>query len=334
MALPPSTANWHWKTKHVTPWARTWFKQELPILTVKGEGDEEASVEEVLTVEGDVELGQRKSKLITIYDCRLEIKWIGKTADGTEVNGLLTIPEVSHENTVDGLSEYEFDWTLTTASSDAVNKVYQLTKTKLRSAIEEKLAEFPKALVDTHGKDLTVSGEPSPAGTPQNGAATPVRPTSAAANAAPAAAPKTTKPVKAPAINTETIVVSANFQAPANELYSILTDEKRIPMWSRAPAQSKAEVGTEYSLFGGGVKGVYKSLTPSEQVVQSWTLNSPSWPSGHYATLTTTFLQDSSSTKLTLVLDGVPLGLEEETRRNLEGYYIGGLKSIGLGSAL
>jgi len=62
MALPPSTANWHWKTKHVTPWADIWFKQELKQLSVKGEGEEEASVHEVLTVEGDVELGQRKSK--------------------------------------------------------------------------------------------------------------------------------------------------------------------------------------------------------------------------------------------------------------------------------
>jgi len=179
-----------------------------------------------------------------------------------------------------------------------------------------------------------VSGEPSPAGTPQNGAASPARPASAAANPVPAVAAKPAPVKKAPAVNTETVVVTGNFQASASDLFSLFTDEKRIPMWSKAPAQSKAEVGSEYALFGGGVRGVYKKLTPGEQIVQTWTLNTPSWPSGHYATLTTTFAQESSSTKLSLVLDGVPLGMEEETRRNLEGYYIGGLKSIGLGSAL
>ena len=46
-------------------------------------------------------------RLITIYDVKIELKWSGKASDGTEVNGKLVIPEVSHEVTLDGLSEYE-----------------------------------------------------------------------------------------------------------------------------------------------------------------------------------------------------------------------------------
>ena len=45
-------------------------------------------------------------RLITIYDCKIELKWTGKASDGTEVDGTLSIPEVSHEITLDGLSEY------------------------------------------------------------------------------------------------------------------------------------------------------------------------------------------------------------------------------------
>lgn len=37
MALPPTTANWHWKNKNVTPWARNWFEKELVGLVV-GDG--------------------------------------------------------------------------------------------------------------------------------------------------------------------------------------------------------------------------------------------------------------------------------------------------------
>ena len=61
-SMPLSTANWHWKNKNVTAWAKSWFERELVTLAVKGEGEEVASVKEVLEVDGDVELGQRKSK--------------------------------------------------------------------------------------------------------------------------------------------------------------------------------------------------------------------------------------------------------------------------------
>lgn len=41
---------------------------------------------------------------------------------------------------------------------------------------------------------------------------------------------------------------------------------------------------------------------------------------GHSATLTTTLEQGSDSTKVSWRLEGVPLGMEEETQRNLQGY--------------
>ena len=61
MALPPSTANWHWKNKNVTQWGKDWFTRELAAISVQGD-DGEVSVSKVTYVDGDVELGQRKSK--------------------------------------------------------------------------------------------------------------------------------------------------------------------------------------------------------------------------------------------------------------------------------
>ena len=67
-AVPPpmahSTANWHWKNKNVTSWAKTWFERELTAISVKGDSEEEVSVSEIVEVDGDVELGQRKSKYV------------------------------------------------------------------------------------------------------------------------------------------------------------------------------------------------------------------------------------------------------------------------------
>ena len=37
MALPPSTANWHWKNKNITQWGKEWFERELPTLSVKSD---------------------------------------------------------------------------------------------------------------------------------------------------------------------------------------------------------------------------------------------------------------------------------------------------------
>ncbi len=152
-----STANWHWKNKTVTPWAREWFERELVTIQVEGSDGAVVSVERVISVDGDVELGRRKSKyvrafstafpttllrvamcegnhpvqlrgriftfvkaqtaltarltrmtcrLITIYDCKVVLQWKGATPDGTEAKGELTIPEVSHDITLDGISDY------------------------------------------------------------------------------------------------------------------------------------------------------------------------------------------------------------------------------------
>ena len=59
-----STANWHWKNKNVTPWAKAWFERELALVAIDGTSPEGAQieVERVVEVEGDVELGRRKSK--------------------------------------------------------------------------------------------------------------------------------------------------------------------------------------------------------------------------------------------------------------------------------
>jgi len=75
-------------------------------------------------------------------------------------------------------------------------------------------------------------------------------------------------------------------------------------------------------------------LQKPTKIVSTWKLNSPSWPAGHEGQLTTTLNQQSDSTKVEFKLSGVPRGMEDEIRKNIEGYYIRGFQSIGLASAL
>lgn len=112
------------------------------------------------------------------------------------------------------------------------------------TALETKLAEFPSAIIDTHGKDLTVSAEPSRQGTPVSSAST-VPQASASTPASAASSAKSAVKKDAPRINTATVTVDANFMAAADDLFGLLTDEKRIPAWTRGPAQVCSAFGFE-----------------------------------------------------------------------------------------
>jgi activator of HSP90 ATPase len=113
----------------------------------------------------------------------------------------------------------------------------------LPSILEAKFKEFPQALLDTHGKDLVVTTEDStPSGsgtvTPSTGGAQPIAASKTGTSATSKAGSGTTKGNQtAVVLNTSTVKVSSRFMASAEDLFGLLTDESRIPMWSRAPAQ-------------------------------------------------------------------------------------------------
>lgn len=80
MALPPSTANWHWKNKDCTRWGKDWFEGELTTLSVPGDAEgESVSITEVVSVSGDIELGQRKSKYA------LDVQLLKRSIDGSKI---------------------------------------------------------------------------------------------------------------------------------------------------------------------------------------------------------------------------------------------------------
>ncbi|KIY70395.1 hypothetical protein CYLTODRAFT_419751 [Cylindrobasidium torrendii FP15055 ss-10] len=326
--MAASTANWHWKNKNVTSWGHQWFKDTVGQVKVTGEKEGEAVwVHDVTDVDGDVELGQRKSKLITIFDLRLTVHWTGTASDGSEVKGRVDIPEVSHENTCDSPEKYEYQWRLHGVSTPEAQAVLKFARAELPALLDAAFRKFPAAMLEHHGKDLTVAA--SNQATPTaSGTSTP------APVAEPKAAPVAVKKPAAKALNTSKIEVEGTFAASADDLFTLLTDQGRISLWTRAPAQSSPQPGGEYVLFGGGVKGKYISLEPGKQIVQTWALSSPTWPTEHSAELKTTLTQGSDSTTVKFALSGVPTGLEDEIKRNLEGYYIQGFKSIGLGTSL
>jgi activator of HSP90 ATPase len=94
--LPPSTANWHWKNKNVTRWGRDWFERELTAIIITGESEgEQVSVSKVTTVEGDIELGQRKSKYVVVdsFSCSVLLTRAVDSSPSTTVESIWNGPE-------------------------------------------------------------------------------------------------------------------------------------------------------------------------------------------------------------------------------------------------
>jgi activator of HSP90 ATPase len=68
--------NWHWVNKDVSEWARSWFTENLTKLVVE-DGDVKAQVSKIQSMDGDVDVSQRKGKVITIFDVKLVLEYTG-----------------------------------------------------------------------------------------------------------------------------------------------------------------------------------------------------------------------------------------------------------------
>ena len=105
--------NWHWVNKDVSPWAKTFLSDALVGIKASKEDGTSAEITKVLSMDGDVDVSQRKGKVITIFDVRLQLEYIGKVPvkgseqtegqedDTKDVSGTITIPEVAHDTEED-----------------------------------------------------------------------------------------------------------------------------------------------------------------------------------------------------------------------------------------
>ncbi|PWN48171.1 hypothetical protein IE53DRAFT_389653 [Violaceomyces palustris] len=324
--------HYHWKTKGVTPWAKAHFKEKLVGITAEAGKGGQVKIDSISSFEGDVELGNRKGKLITIYDCAMTLAWSGTTEDGTSANGTITFPEVSHEVEDDG-AEYQFETEMTSASSDATRSLYDAVRNQLAPSLRPVFHAFREVLIETHAKDLGHDTSPSVSGTSTPASAAPSAAAPATASA-PSSSPAPSKPTSSSKIATSStdVRVTSQLAISTEDLWDLLTNPARIPMWTRAPAEFEAKADTKFALFGGNITGTIVTANPPTQLIQKW--RTPQFPDGHYGTLAINLTQGDDSTRLELCLSGVPLGEEEAVEKNLEAYYIRGLKSMGLGTIL
>ncbi len=68
--------NWHWVNKDVKDWALEYLEKSL-VGTSAQEGDVSAKVSRIMSMDGDVDVSQRKGKVITLFDVKLQMEYEG-----------------------------------------------------------------------------------------------------------------------------------------------------------------------------------------------------------------------------------------------------------------
>ncbi|KAI8064217.1 activator of Hsp90 ATPase [Gongronella butleri] len=311
--------------KNCLPWSQKYFTETLEGLKAENQGDI-VEISKMVETDGDVELCQRKGKLITIFDVRIQLAWKGTAKDGTEATGKINIPEVAHDTDED---DYVFDVSI---DNDKPEKqvLRDLVKKKLVPILRTKLAAFSGDMIKNHSSDVYIEGGAKTTGqsgvTKERSNVTHINKSSTnTAAPADAAVPSAKK------VNSTTLDEVVDFQTSAHELYETLLDPQRVMAWTRGPAKISRDIDSPYEMFNGNVSGKILELVPDKKIVQSWRLGN--WPAGHYSTVTFEFDQGSDGTQLRVKQTGVPLGEEDTTRNNWNGYYWRAIKqTFGFGA--
>lgn len=321
--------NWHWVNKNVAPWAREYLEKDLAAITAE-EGDVSAKIDRITTMDGDVDVSQRKGKVITLFDVKLVLEYSGKNKDGEEASGTITVPEVAHDTEED---EYVFDIDIYSDSSSK-QPVKDLVRSKLVPQLRKHLQKLAPALIAEHGKDI----QHAPGSNPSSGFSTPkyVSNTSIP-KSSDTSKTSTAGSGKGNLVNVTTVNDSTEFRTTAAELFITFTDPQRLAAFTRATPQvfTGAQPGGKFELFGGNVSGEYVELKEPTKIVQKWRL--AQWPAGHFSTLSIEFDQNDRDAVTVMRVDwqGVPIGQEEVTKRNWGEYYVRSIKTtFGFGTVL
>ncbi|KAJ3096368.1 hypothetical protein HDU97_005937 [Phlyctochytrium planicorne] len=326
--------NWHWVEKNCFPWANDYLKEKLVGVKAEDNGIK-VEVTKLASISGDVDINQRKGKLITVYDVAFKLDWKGKKlvegcgtridfgvffagtdSTGAEASGQIDFPEMMHDTDPD-----ELVFEVTADKGDKKDEFIQVVKKKLLVPIRKNLSNFSKDMVEANSKDVHIPSDKMN-GHPVNDTYKPKPP-------APTTAAKSH--VSNVVGGVTSVKMDIEFKCDRQRLFECFTKEDQVKYWSRNNAKISAAAGSEFELFGGNITGKIVEFVPPTKVIQQWRLRS--WPAGHFSTVTVTFEELSDSTVLHLVQSNVPVGEKDTLLDNWNNYYWDAIKrSYGFGA--
>jgi activator of HSP90 ATPase len=116
----------------------------------------------------------------------------------------------------------------------------------------------------------------------------------------------------------------AVIDAPAEQVYAVLTNGERFEAATGQPARISDQEGEEFELFGGRIEGRQIELVPGERVVQAWRFggNHPeTWDAGVYSVVRFTLKPEGDATRFVVDHDGIPPEWEEHIASGYPTFY-------------
>ncbi|KAA8499931.1 Activator of 90 kDa heat shock protein ATPase-like 1 [Porphyridium purpureum] len=336
--------NWHWAERNVFSWASARLRELLQgVVLPVGEVDPSAPhdvrsstsssqnnnrsstyarvvVYKVDKIEGDAMLYNRKGKLKTLADLKVEAKWKLVPSTGAEQSE-------DSKDAVSGLLKFELydtepdvNWTCSSQGAQA-----ERAKQVLRTLGVREVQHVAKRFMDelAEGGDVDISSfqrKPSQLasnapltgslGAPEMKTSTAPPPEKKSASSAPATTSKATLPHKT-AAKKASLEIDEFFRCSPMDLFLALTDERRVSAYTMAKTSIKAEEGGAFSIKSGRYSGTFEECKPGQRIIMKWRLDK--YPANLFTRVEIDIKQNEGHSELRLRHFGVPAEFVHET---------------------
>lgn len=316
--------NWHWVDKNCISWSREYFNEKLIGVSAEDEKNNvKVAVKTVKSIEGDVEVCQRKGKVISLFDVAVNLGFEGKSGE-KEATGDISIPEVSYDSEEDS---YQFSITLNPDVNETA-PIKALIRSQLVPKLRKILYKFGTDLIATHGNEIQHNGNESIHWGLSDKTKANISSKQGVEDSKSSSNEK--KMFGINVVNTTNLTLKPAFSASPEELYRIFTNEGMVAAWSRSKPELEVKTGGKFKLFGGNISGSFTELNENKNIKMKWRLKE--WKPDHYADLTLDFVPEDTQTVMVTKWVGVPVDQRDRVEANFENYYVKPIKgTFGLG---
>lgn len=315
--------NWHWTEKNATGWSKDMLTELLKDIKIDNNTGS-WMIKEVTKIDGEASASNRKAKLIFFYELTIKLEWSGSLKDEfTNHKGYIEVSNLSEENDPEDLD--------ITVSLSEENEGHREMKDFVRKTgipiIREQCAVYIKKLKQEFSKGMIL-----PMKKTENSQSKIKVENISKSDRLQQVDDKASRKQESKVVKVE-LKLKEEFKTSAGELYHILTDEKRISAFTRAPATVDAKVGGNFSMLAGNIVGQFVELVPEKKIVQLWRFTN--WPEGLFSSVAMTFTQKEDRTLLELKQTGIPDDDFERTEMGWKRYFWESIKqTFGFGARL
>ena len=127
-------------------------------------------------------------------------------------------------------------------------------------------------------------------------------------------------------MTTKNLHQSVLFKATPKKIYEALMDSKQHSKITGSEAVIGTEIGSPFSVWGGGINGITVALDPGKKIVQAW--RNEEWEKYHYSIAVFDIQKSDGGAKLEFYQYGIPENDYKSISDGWKDYYWEPLKEM------